>query len=201
MKLVTNRILRRFGIRTVLIATAVAAGAGIALCSLIVPGSSSLLNGLILAFAGASRSLQLTAITMANFADITPTQRQPASVLASLTQQVGMGAGVAIGALLLTSSQIFRGTAVLDIGDFRVAFILAGALSTLAALSFMTLARDVGDEISGYRQGTTGMSGVFHASAFRRLGPLQPAHGLGTTAASINRTRSAKVPLTGAATP
>jgi MFS family permease len=149
-KLVTNRIMRRFGIRAVLVSTAVMAGVSIALCALIVPGSYPLLNGVILAFAGAGRSLQLTAITMANFADIAPAQRQPASVLSSLTQQIGMGAGVAFGALLLTSTQSLRGGVALDIVDFRVALILAGALSILAAFPFMTLARGVGDEISGY---------------------------------------------------
>lgn len=152
MKLVTNRILRRFGIRTVMLTTTVVAGAAIALCALIAPGSYPLLNGLILAFAGASRSMQLTTLTMANFADIAPAHRQPASVLSSLTQQVGMGAGVAIGALLLSTSQSLRGTAMLDVVDFQFAFVIAGALSILAAWSFMTLARDVGNEISGYRQ-------------------------------------------------
>jgi MFS family permease len=152
MKLVTNTILRRFGIRTVMVTTTVVAGAAIALCALIAPGSHPLLNGLILAFAGASRSMQLTTLTMANFADIAPAQRQPASVLSSLTQQVGMGAGVAIGALLLSTSESLRGTAMLDVMDFQIAFVIAGALSVLAAGSFMTLARDVGNEISGYRQ-------------------------------------------------
>ena len=150
-KLVTNQIMRRFGIRTVLVATSVMAGMSIALCACIFPGSYPLLNGLILALAGAGRSLQLTAITMVNFADIGPAQRQPASVFSSLTQQIGMGAGVAVGALLLTSSQWLRGTGVLGLEDFRVAFVLAGALSTLAVFPFLTLARDVGDEISGYR--------------------------------------------------
>jgi EmrB/QacA subfamily drug resistance transporter len=150
-KLVTNQIMRRFGIRTVLVATSVMAGMSIALCACIFPGSYPLLNGLILALAGAGRSLQLTAITMVNFADIGPAQRQPASVFASLTQQIGMGAGVAVGALLLTSSQWLRGAGVLGLEDFRVAFVLAGVLSTLAVFPFLTLARDVGDEISGYR--------------------------------------------------
>jgi hypothetical protein len=45
--------------------------------------------------AGAGRSLHLTAITMVNFADIGPAQRQPASVFSSLSQQIGMGAGAA----------------------------------------------------------------------------------------------------------
>ena len=150
-KLITNQIMRRFGIRTVLVATSVMAGMSIALCACIFPGSYPLLNGLILALAGAGRSLQLTAITMVNFADIGPAQRQPASVFSSLTQQIGMGAGVAVGALLLTSSQWLRGAGVPGLEDFRVAFVLAGVLSTLAVFPFLTLARDVGDEISGYR--------------------------------------------------
>lgn len=150
MKLVTNQIMRQYGIRRVLIWSGVMAGVSIAACAFVVPGVYPLFNGLILAAAGAGRSLQLTAITMVNFADIGPAQRQPASVLSSLTQQIGMGAGVAVGALLLTSSQSLRGAGALGLVDFRAAFVLAGALSTLAVFPFMTLARDVGDEISGY---------------------------------------------------
>jgi EmrB/QacA subfamily drug resistance transporter len=149
-KLITNQIMRRFGIRSVLVSTSIMAGISIALCACIVPGSYPSLNGAILALAGAGRSLQLTAITMVNFADIGPAQRQPASVFSSLTQQIGMGAGVAVGALLLTSSQSFRGALSPDIVDFRFAFVLAGVLSTLAVFSFLSLSRTVGDEISGH---------------------------------------------------
>jgi MFS family permease len=149
-KLVTNQIMQRFGIRAVLVSTSILAGASIALCGFIVPGSHVLLNGLILALAGAGRSLQLTSITMANFADIGPAQRQSASVLSSVTQQVGMGAGVAIGALLLTSSQALRGASGLELLDFRLALVVAGVLSALAVFSYLTLSRDVGNEISGY---------------------------------------------------
>jgi EmrB/QacA subfamily drug resistance transporter len=149
-KLITNPIMRRFGIRRVLIWSGLVAGVSIAACALIAPPDYPVLSGLILAAAGAGRSLQLTAITMVNFADIGPAQRQPASVFSSLTQQIGMGAGVAVGALLLTSSQSLRGGTVLELVDFRAAFVVAGALSLFAVLSFMTLARDVGDEISGY---------------------------------------------------
>ena len=152
MKTVTNPILTRFGIRAVLVWNSLIAGAGIALCAFVAPDAPLLLNGVILAFAGAGRSMQLTAITMVNFADINPAQRQPASVFSSLTQQIGMGAGVAIGALLLTLSQSLRGENQLALTDFRVAFILAGALSGLSLLSFVTLDRSVGDEISGHKK-------------------------------------------------
>jgi EmrB/QacA subfamily drug resistance transporter len=149
-KLITNQVMKRFGIRAVLVSTCLIAGISIALCAFIVPGSYPLLNGIILALAGAGRSFQLTAITMVNFADIAPPQRQSASVFSSLTQQIGMGAGVAVGALLLTSSQAFRGVVSPDIIDFRFAFVLAGILSTMAVFSFLTLPHDVGDEISGH---------------------------------------------------
>lgn len=152
MKTVTNPILTRFGIRGVLVWNSLIAGAGIALCAFIAPDAPLLLNGAILAFAGAGRSMQLTAITMVNFADINPAQRQPASVFSSLTQQIGMGAGVAVGALFLTLSQSLRGENQLALTDFRVAFILAGALSVLSLLSFVTLSRTVGDEISGHKK-------------------------------------------------
>jgi MFS family permease len=152
MKTVTNPVITRLGIRTTLIASSLLAGIGIALCAFIVPGQHLLLNGLILAVAGATRSLQLTAITMVNFADIAPPQRQPASVLSSLTQQIGMGAGVAVGALLLTLSQMARGAPAVGLVDFRVALVAAGLMSALAALSFRTLSRNVGDEISGRGQ-------------------------------------------------
>jgi MFS family permease len=149
MKTVTNPIIARYGIRAVLVWSSVIAGITIALCAFIVPGNHYAFNAVVLALAGAGRSMQLTAITMVNFADIAPPQRQPASVLSSLTQQIGMGAGVAVGALLLTLSQAARGAPVLGVEDFRIALVMAGIMSASAALFYIALERNVGDEISG----------------------------------------------------
>lgn len=158
MKTVTNPLLAHVGIRNALVWSSVLSGLGIALCGFVSPSSDLLINSIILAFAGAGRSVQLTSITMVNFADISPPQRQPASVFSSLTQQIGMGAGVAIGALLLTFSQSARGASSLALADFRLALVLAGLLSASAALFYLTLREDVGDEISGrsrLREGRT----------------------------------------------
>jgi hypothetical protein len=73
-------------------------------------------------------------------------------VVSALTQQIGMGGGVAVGALLLTFSQRLRGAATLTAQDFHAALVLAGVLSGLAVLSYMTLAADAGDEISGHKR-------------------------------------------------
>ncbi|MRW88536.1 MFS transporter [Duganella sp. FT80W] len=153
MKTVTTPILAAVGIRNALIWSSIVSGLGIALCGFVSPAADLALNIVILAFAGAGRSMQLTAITMVNFADIPPPQRQPASVLSSLTQQIGMGAGVAVGALLLTVGQTTRGAPALALPDFQLALVLAGVISASAAWFYAGLARDVGDEISGRAQG------------------------------------------------
>jgi alkanesulfonate monooxygenase SsuD/methylene tetrahydromethanopterin reductase-like flavin-dependent oxidoreductase (luciferase family) len=57
-------ILRRFGFRRVLVVNGLIAAAGIVGCALITPDLPLLLRGLILMLAGASRSMQFTAITM-----------------------------------------------------------------------------------------------------------------------------------------
>jgi EmrB/QacA subfamily drug resistance transporter len=151
MKTVTNAILRRFGIKNVLVINGLVASAGIAACALIFVGAPLALTGVILAAAGASRSMQFTAITMVTFADVTPEQRAPAAVVSSLSQQVTMGMGFAVGALMLNLSQAVRRGADLTTVDFRVALVLAGALSALAVVSYASLDKDAGGEISGHR--------------------------------------------------
>jgi MFS family permease len=152
MKTITNPILTRFGIRAVLVWNGLIASVFIAACALVSPTLPLALTWLILALAGASRSMQFTGLTMVTFADVKPEQRQPAAVVSALTQQIGMGGGVAVGALLLTFSQRLRGSATLTAQDFQAALVLAGVLSALAVLSYMNLAADAGNEISGHKR-------------------------------------------------
>jgi MFS family permease len=151
MKTITNPILTRLGIKAVLVWNGVIASAFIAACAVVAPQVPLWLSGGVLALAGASRSMQFTALTMVTFADVKPEQRQPAAVVSALTQQIGMGGGVAVGALLLTFSQRLRGSSSLTVADFQAALVLAGALSALAVISYMRLADDAGDEISGHK--------------------------------------------------
>ncbi|MEI9892010.1 MAG: hypothetical protein WDN45_17450 [Caulobacteraceae bacterium] len=119
MKTVTNPILIRWGIKTVLVWNGLIASAFIAACAVVAPSAPLWLSGMVLALAGASRSMQFTALTMVTFADIKPAERQPAAVVSALTQQIGMGGGVAVGALLLTFSQRLRGSLSLTAADFQ----------------------------------------------------------------------------------
>jgi EmrB/QacA subfamily drug resistance transporter len=152
MKTITNPILTRWGIKAVLVWNGLIASTFIAACAVVAPSVPLWMSGVVLALAGASRSMQFTALTMVTFADVKPEQRQPAAVVSALTQQIGMGGGVAVGALLLTFSQRLRGSDLLTAADFKAALVLAGVLSALSVISYMTLAPDAGDEISGHKR-------------------------------------------------
>ncbi len=151
MKAVTNPILRRYGMRRVLLVNGAIASASIAACGLISPALPWALSGAILLVAGASRSMQFTTLTFIAFADIEPAERSAASVLSSLAQQLWMGMGVAVGALMLNFSRLVRHAPSLGTSDFHLAFGLAGLLGALALVSYGRLAPDAGAEISGHR--------------------------------------------------
>ena len=150
-KTLTNWVIRQWGLRNVLMYNGLLAATGICACALISPNQSLWITGAILAVAGASRSQQFTSLTMVTFADVTPAQRNTAAVVSALTQQLGMGMGVAVGALMLNFSQVLRHAPHLEVFDFRVALVLAGALSALAVISYAGLAKDAGSEISGHK--------------------------------------------------
>jgi EmrB/QacA subfamily drug resistance transporter len=149
MKTVTNPIVRRFGLRQVLIVNGAVAAAGIAACALISPGLPALITGAILLFAGASRSMQFSALTYTAFAEIGAEERSSASILSSLAQQVSNGVGVAVAALLLNFSRLLRHAAQLAPFDFRLALLAMGIFGTLALISYAGLAHGTGTEVSG----------------------------------------------------
>src|SRR6185437_13478914 len=78
MKIVTNPIVRRFGMRRVLVVNGAITAAGIASCALISPALPAVLIGAILLLSGASRSLQFSTVTYTSFAEIAPEDRSSA---------------------------------------------------------------------------------------------------------------------------
>jgi MFS family permease len=149
MKAAANPIVRRFGIRKVLIVNGAVTAAGIAACALISPGLPSLLTGVILFLSGASRSLQFSALTYTMFAEIGPEERSPASILSSLAQQIANGVGVALAALLLNFSRLLRHAPDLTPSDFQLALVLMGLFGALAIFPYAALAEGTGAEVSG----------------------------------------------------
>ena len=106
----------------------------------------------LLVGAGATRSMQMTAMNTLAFADIDPALRGPASTLASVCAQLASALGAAVGTLLLALSQIAHGRALLAAADFRVAFACIGLIALASVGGFARLRSEDGTEVSGHRQ-------------------------------------------------
>ena len=151
MKTITNPIIRRFGMRRVLMVNGAIAAAGVAACALLAPSLPIALTVAVLLLAGASRSMQFTAMLFTTFAEISHEERSPASVLSALTQQMAMAVGVAGAALILNFSRLLRHSARLSPFDFHLALVLMGCVGALAVLAYARLPEGTGAEVSGHR--------------------------------------------------
>jgi EmrB/QacA subfamily drug resistance transporter len=151
MKTVTTPALRRFGFRNVLVGNGVLAGAAILACAALTPTTPALIVVLVLLAAGLTRSMQFTALATLTFADIEAPLRGSSSTLSSMLQQLSIGLGIALAAVLINVSQSLRGADHLALADFRLAFIVVGLIAMAASALFLRLDADAGAEVSGRR--------------------------------------------------
>jgi len=150
MKLVSARVLARFGYRRILIANTAMIGAIVCLFSLVAPATPiGLIVLLGLAF-GFFNSLQFTSINSLAYADIDPPDSSMASTIASSLQQMSMSFGLACGSLVagwylgeLPQTDRAAVTAAL-----HYAFLTLGGLTILSALSFRSLGARDGESVS-----------------------------------------------------
>ena len=151
MKTVTTPALRRFGFRNVLIGNGALAGAAILACAALTPTTPAMIVVVVLLAAGVTRSMQFTALATLTFADIEPHLRGSSSTLSSMLQQVSMGLGVSLAAVLINGSQTLRGASRLGLADFRLAFVAVGLIAIAASALFLRLDADAGAEVSGHQ--------------------------------------------------
>ena len=153
MKLVTTQALRHFGFRNVLVFNGALAGASIALCAVLSADTPVPAIVVVMLVCGMTRSMQFTGLTSMAFAEVPHPQMSTANTLFSTTQQMSMGLGIAVGAVLLHATAAARGAGgAYDVTDFRVTFLLVGLLALSSLLSFVRLRRDAGAEVSGHRR-------------------------------------------------
>jgi EmrB/QacA subfamily drug resistance transporter len=153
IKPATTPLLRRFGIRPVMLGAIVAGAAclvGMALLS-----SATPLPVLIalLAASGVARSIGFTAYNTVAFADVPGERMTPANTLFSTVQELGGGLGVAVGALLVRLGGPLTGTLGLDdaVGPFHVAFVLLAVILLFPVVEAVRLPRGAGAVVTGRR--------------------------------------------------
>lgn len=152
VKPATTPLMRRLGIRTVMVGAIAASGAALIGIAFLQPTTPlPMLLGL-LALSGVFRSIGFTAYNSVAFADVEPQGMTAANTLMSTVQEIGAGLGIAIGALLVTLGASLAGPAGLATGStepYRVAFVMLAVILALPAIEGLRLSRTAGDAVTG----------------------------------------------------
>jgi EmrB/QacA subfamily drug resistance transporter len=150
LKTVTKRILRIVGFRRLLSVNAAVGGVLTAGFAWFTPATPTWLMVAYIFVFGFSRSMQFTSINALIYADV-PKSRQSGSVaLGGCAQQVTMGLGISISAVLIAAH---GPAAVPDVKSFDAALLLMGVIPFLSMLGFLRLKAEDGMEASGHVPG------------------------------------------------
>lgn len=150
MKLLSARVLGRFGYRQVLVVNTLMIGVTIGLFAGVNSATPILLIILLGLAQGFFSSLQFSSMNSMAYADIRTADSSMASTIASSLQQMSVSFGLAFGSLVTAwylgdlpqSDQIAVTTAL------HYAFLTLGALTVLSSLTFWTLRTDDGESVS-----------------------------------------------------
>jgi len=148
IKPLTTGILRRAGFRHVLVGNGLVQAAAM-LGFALLPATAPLPWVLaLLVVAGASRSLQFTALNTLAFADVPQPAMAPANTWFSVAFQLSIGIGVAVGAVALRLASLAAGGAQPALPQFHAALTVIALGMACAALAALRLARDAGAAIT-----------------------------------------------------
>jgi EmrB/QacA subfamily drug resistance transporter len=148
MKPGTGWIMRRFGLRRVLVVNGLLLAASFPACALLQAGTPFAVIAGVLFFCGMFRSMQFTALNTLAFANVPPAQMSGASTLFSVLAQVTTGLGIAGSALLLQVGEGI-GWAPADAAVFRLALVAMGGVALAGVFDCLRLPADAGAQVVG----------------------------------------------------
>ena len=150
MKLISMRLLRRFGYRQVLIVNTLLIGITIGLFSLIGTQTPVVVIVVISLLQGFFNSLQFASMNSLAYADVTERDSSMASTISSSLQQLSMSFGLAAGSQITGwfLGDVPQTDHALVSTALQHAFLALSALTLLSSLTFWKLHRDDGESIS-----------------------------------------------------
>lgn len=147
----TAPIMRTFGFRRVMIGNAFITTGALFVCALFTRETPHMIMLAVLFVGGFFRSLQFNCIGSLGYADVPAAMMSRANTLATMAQQLFLTLGVGLSALILHSSQAWRGASAVTAADAIPAYLFIGSLSLLSVFYFIRLAPNVGEEMSGHK--------------------------------------------------
>lgn len=145
MKMVTTRMIKCFGFKSILLVNGSICAVAIAGCATLDPGWPTLAVWSLLVFAGMARSLQFTSFNTLAFTEIRFDAHAGATTMAAVSQQAGAALGVAYATLALAFGQSILGDARLTLHAFHVALMMCAFAQLASALWFCRLPRRAGE--------------------------------------------------------
>ena len=151
IKPATTPLLRRLGIRAVLVGAIVGGALCLLALALVQPTTPLPVVLALLLLSGIARSIGFTAYNTVAFADVPAERMSPANTLLSTLQEVGGGLGIAVAALLVRVGEPLAASTGLDAGagDFRVAFVLLAVTLLVPLVAAVRLSRTAGAVVTG----------------------------------------------------
>jgi EmrB/QacA subfamily drug resistance transporter len=150
MKFMASRVLARFGYRQVLIVNTLLLGVTISMFSLVHAGTPLYAIVAIGLFQGFFNSLQFSSMNSVAYADVEGPDSSMASTIASSMQQLSASFGLACGSLLTGwfLGGVPQSDRVVLTSALHAAFLTLAAITILSSLSFWSLKRSDGENIS-----------------------------------------------------
>jgi EmrB/QacA subfamily drug resistance transporter len=151
MKPLMTRTFRRFGYRTVLLASTVTMAVSIGACGLFT-ASTPFATILVVAYvAGAGRSFVMTGLSSLAYDEIPETQTPSAVLLNQIVLQVGAALSVALATIVFEISAAVgrHPSGQIGVDDCRNVLLVLALIGTLAVPALLRLRRDAGDRLSG----------------------------------------------------
>jgi EmrB/QacA subfamily drug resistance transporter len=150
MKVLSTRLLRRYGFRTILMTNTLLLGTNICLFSFVTQGTPLAVIVALGLAQGFFNSLQFSSLNSMGYADIGPSDSSMATSISSTMQQLSLGFGLACGSIIAgwylgsvpQTQQVAVTTAL------HHTFLTVGALTILSTLAFRTLRPGDGDNVS-----------------------------------------------------
>jgi EmrB/QacA subfamily drug resistance transporter len=152
IKPATTPLMRRLGIRTVMLGAVAASAACLVAMAFLQPTTPLLLLLALLVLSGVFRSIGFTAYNTVAFADVPAERMTSANALMSALQELGAGLGVAVGALLVRlTGPVAPALGFGDAADaaYRTAFIVLAVLLVAAAVEALRLPGSAGNVVTG----------------------------------------------------
>jgi EmrB/QacA subfamily drug resistance transporter len=150
MKLISIRLLRRFGFKKILIINTLLIGITISMFSFISSGTPIVLIVFLGLAQGFFNSLQFSSMNSMAYADVNETDSSMASTLTSSFQQMSMSFGLAFGSLVAAAflGNLPQTDQVAVTTALHYAFLTLGTLTLISSLSFWSLRADDGESVS-----------------------------------------------------